>query len=167
NRPHARVGFGRWRRVILRQHVAPERLKGAQRTSAIPGPVQQRDEPRERTIVVWIEGDSLSSRQHDRGQIAFPLGVLHKVSRRPSRQLPETRTLGRNPAFQLLGPTRHETAIEERAAILLESLSGLPLLAGLFVFQHDTSHRCELVRASILTMAVNESCLALASDKAH
>src|SRR5437016_5795621 len=134
-------------------------------STATAGPVQQRDGPRERTLVVWIEGDSLSSRQHGRGQIAFPLGVLHKVSRRPSRQLPETRTLGRNPAFQLLGPTRHETAIEERAAIQLESLRGLPRLTGLFERGHVTPHRAGLERERFVTMAIEDANTELAAEK--
>ncbi len=107
----------------------------------------------------------MSSRQHGRGQIAFPLGVLHKVSRRPSRQLPQTRTLGRNPAFQLQGATRHETAIEECAAIQLESLRGLPRLAGLFECHHVTPHRSGLEPNRFVTLPIEDSGTELAAEK--
>src|SRR6266513_2585867 len=119
NRLDACVGFGRWRRVILLVQAATERLKGAQRASAIPGPVQQRDEARERTLVVRIEGDPMSRRMHRRLQIAFPLGAFHHVGGCPDRELAEAGALSRDPAFQLRGTPRYETAVEEPAAIQL------------------------------------------------
>jgi len=61
----------------------------------------------------------MSSRLHSRRQIAFSLGVLHHLSRRPDRKLAEARALSRNPAFQLRGTPRYEPAVEEPAALQL------------------------------------------------
>src|SRR6266550_2234804 len=167
NRLDARVGFGRWRGVILLLQAATERLKGAQRASAISGPVQQRDQARERSLVVRIEGNALSRRMYGRRQIALPLGLLDPVRRRPGRQLSETRALSRNPAFQLRGATRHETAVEERAAIQLQRLSGLARLAGLFECNHVTPHRGGLERDRFVTMAIQDAVTELAAEKAQ
>ncbi len=109
----------------------------------------------------------MSSRLHSRRQIAFSLGVLHHVSRRPDRKLAEARALSCNPAFQLRGATRYETAVEERTAIQLQGLSGLTYLAGLFECHHVTPYRCGLELNRFVTMAIEDSVTELAAEKAQ
>src|SRR6266699_5254285 len=109
----------------------------------------------------------MSSRLHSRRQIAFSLGVLHHLSRRPDRKLAEARALSRHPAFQLRGATRYETAVEERTAIQLQGLSGLTCLAGLFECHHVTPYRCGLELDRFVTMAIEDSVTELAAEKAQ
>src|SRR6266516_5594044 len=109
----------------------------------------------------------MSSRLHSRRQIAFSLGVLHHVSRRPDRKLAEARALSCNPAFQLRGATRYETAVEERTAIQLQGLSGLTYLAGLLECHHVTPYRCGLELNRVVTMAIEDSVTELAAEKAQ
>ena len=61
----------------------------------------------------------MSRRMHRRLQIAFPLGAFHHVGGCPDRELAEAGALSRDPAFQLRGTPRYETAVEEPAAIQL------------------------------------------------
>ena len=107
----------------------------------------------------------MSSRLHSRRQIAFSLGVLHHLSRRPDRKLAEARALSRNPAFQLRGATRYETAVEERTAIQVQGLSGLTCLAGLFECHHVTPYRCGLERDRFVTMTIEDAVTELAARK--
>src|SRR5207249_11845121 len=115
----ARGGFGRWRRVVLFLQPTPECLESAQRSGAIPRPVEQRDEAREPFLVVRIEGDALARGLDGLCQIALLLRMLRQLRRRPCRELPQADPLAFDPPLELGGSARYVEAVEEIAAIEL------------------------------------------------
>jgi len=143
-------GAGTSQRGSARQARSPHRSSSAMsRASA--------------TLVVWIEGDSLSSRQHGRGQIAFPARVLDKVSRRPSRSCPRR---VRSAESSVPAPGTHSTRNSHRG-MRRDTVGELARPAPLQAVQrgHVTPHRAGLERERFVTMAIEDANTELAAEK--
>jgi len=164
NRPHARVGFGRWRRVILLQHVAPERLKGAQRASAIPAPVQQRDERASALSSSGSRATPCRAASTAVGRSPFPLACSTKSAARRAASCPRR---VRSAQSSVPAPGTHSTRNSHRGMRrdTVESLRGPPRLAGLFERGHVTPHRAGLERERFVTMAIEDANTELAAEK--